>query len=336
MKELKDFDVILEDERTSFSVGEEMQGSIMVAFSEPAEMQNIKIQFIGETYCRWNQVHGSKNGKRKPKAEQLVNLEKVVFGVKEGMSYESIPTHPSGSYSYNFEFNLPKYLPCTFESPKSREWGLAYVRYYITATITRPWRTNTTKRIPININEVIDTSLPEYAYRPGCQSQKDLGSCLSDGTLSIEAYLDNICYSQQGTILISAVAENESSRVMSSVYAKLFRRTRYYRKTETKTYDDVVSEYYGERVMPKEFIRWNNLAFKLPAIGPSVTKSKRIRVEYFLRVGMYQLFRDEIHVDLPIVIGITIDVLQQKKRCQPTQRPVPVGESDLYQIVMLK
>ena len=313
MKELKEFTINLEDGRNSFCIGEPMRGHIILKFDEPAEMRNIKVRFYGEAYSQLNGIQGGKNGSKKQKKENVVDLTKLLFGLHEGTAAESVPLHPNGTYRYDFNFQLPRYLPCSFESPKEREWGLAFIRYFIEATITRPWRTNVSKQVPVNVNEIIDTSLPEYSYRPGCQTQKELGSCLSDGMLSIEAYLDDICYNQGGDILISCSAENDSNRIMTSVYAKLCRRTRYRRKNETKTYVDVVSEYFGDRVLPKRSVSWTNLKFKVPDVGPTITKSKRVNVDYYLRVGMYQLFREEIHVDLPIVIGMTKAFLEEKR-----------------------
>eukprot|EP00794_Sanderia_malayensis_P005548 gene5548-6233_t len=318
MKELDSFTLTLESNRNSFCGGEVLQGSLLVTLNEPAELRNIKVQLFGEGVCRWDRVHGQNNNNnrtKKPKTEEIVKLEKILFGPKDGEATESVPVHPIGSHRYDFELHLPKYLPCSFESPKERHSSVAYIRYFVAAFITRPWQSNVTRRRTININEVIDTSLPQFAYRPGCRAQEQLGSCFSDGFLYIQAYLDQICYRPEDTILISAVCENDSNRIMSSVYAKLFRRTRYMRRHETKTYLDAVAEYFGERVLPKEFVSWENLEFKIPSdITPSVTKSRHIHVDYFLRVGMYQLFRDEIHVDLPVVIGTTLEFLEEQKR----------------------
>eukprot|EP00794_Sanderia_malayensis_P002480 gene2480-2855_t len=318
MKELDSFTLTLESNRNSFCGGEVLQGSLLVTLNEPAELRNIKVQLFGEGVCRWDRVHGqncNNNRTKTPKTEEIVKLEKILFGPKDGEATESVPVHPIGSHRYDFELHLPKYLPCSFESPKERHSSVAYIRYFVAAFITRPWQSNVTRRRTININEVIDTSLPQFAYRPGCRAQEQLGSCFSDGFLYIQAYLDQICYRPEDTILISAVCENDSNRIMSSVYAKLFRRTRYMRRHETKTYLDAVAEYFGERVLPKEFVSWENLEFKIPShITPSVTKSRHIHVDYFLRVGMYQLFRDEIHVDLPVVIGTTLEFLEEQKR----------------------
>ena len=315
MKELKEFDIVLENGRTSFCGGEMMRGYVVVHFEDLAEMRNIQIRFYGEGFSQLDNVHGSAN-KEKKKKESIVDLQKVLFGLKAGEIAERIPLHKHGRHGYDFSFMVPKYVPCSFESPKDRDYGLAYIRYFLEATITRPWKRNLSKSIVINVNEVIDTALPEYSYRPGCQTQKELGMCFPDGTLYIEAYLNDICYNQSSTILITCRAENDSKRIMSSVYAKLFKRTRYRHKKETTTYLEVVAEYFGDRVLPKEIVSWENLEFKIPAVGPTISKSNRINVDYFLRVGMYQLFRDEIHVDLPIVIGTTKAFLLEKRRTE--------------------
>lgn len=316
MKELKEFDIILENGRSSFCGGEVMRGCVSVNFEDPAEMRNIQVRFYGEGFSQVNHNKTSISDKKKKKKEIIVDLEKVLFGLQNDQTAESIPIHPHGGYRYEFSFMVPKYLPCSFESPKDREHGLAYIRYFLEATITRPWKKNCTKQISIRINEVIDTDLPEYSYRPGCQTQKELGICFPDGMLYIEAYLDDICYNQSSTIFISCRAENDSKRIMSSVYAKLFKRTRYRRRKETTTYLEVVAEYFGDRVLPKQTVHWHNLEFQIPATGPTITKSTRINVDYFLRVGMYQLFRDEIHVDLPVVIGTTKEFLMEKRRME--------------------
>ena len=290
-----------------------MRGSITVDFEDEVGIQNIQVRFYGEAFSQPNNVQGIYNKQKSQKKESVVNLQKVLFGYKDGESVETIPTHPHGIYRYDFQFMVPKYLPCSFESPKERQRGLAFIHYFVEATITRPWKTNVTKQIPITVSEVIDTTLPEYSYRPGCQTQKELGTCISDGILSLEAYVDNICYNQGDYILISCEAENDSNRIMTSVYAKLFKRTRYRSKKETKTYLDVVAEYFGDRILPRNSVNWENLKFKIPQVGPTITKSNRVNVDFFLRVGMYQLFRDEIHVDLPIVIGVTKDYLVERR-----------------------
>ena len=317
MKGLSDFSIVLENGRTSFCGGEILRGQLEVHFEDPAEMRNIKMRFYGEGFSQTDHAPNSANRKPKQKKESIVDLQKVLFGLKDGETGDSVPLHPHGGYRYDFSFMLPKYLPCSFESPKDHEFKVAYIRYFLEAAITVPWKKNVTKEVTINVNEVIDTSLPEYSYRPGCQTQKELGACLPDGTLYIEAYLNDICFNQSGTILITCTAENDSKRIMSSVYAKLFKRSRYRRKRETTTYLEVVSEYFGDRVLPKQTVTWHNLEFKVPdGVGPTITKSNRINVDYFLRVGMYQLFRDEIHVDLPIVIGTTRDFLLAKRRTE--------------------
>ena len=316
MKDLREIDIVLEDGRSSFCGGEIMRGHVVVDFQGQAEMQNIQVRFYGEGYSQVDDVQGAGKKANNTMKESIVDLQKVVFGLKPGDVAEKIPMHSQGRFAYDFNFMVPKYLPCSFESPMDREYGMAYIRYFLEATITRPWSKNASKVTAITINQIIDTSLPEYSFRPGCQTEKELGICFPDGRLYLEAYLNDVCYTQSSTILITCRAENDSKRIMTSLYAKLFKRTRYRRKKESKTYLEVVAEYFGDRVLPKKTVSWDNLEFGIPEVGPTITKSKRVNVDYFVRVGMYQLFRDEIHVDLPIVIGTTKALLLEKRKLE--------------------
>ena len=317
MIELKELAIVLDDGRSSYCGGEMLRGHIVVDFEECAEMRSIQVRFYGEGYSQIDNVHGSESRSTSKKRESIVDLRIVLFGLKSDEIPERIPMHSHGRHEYNFNFLVPKYVPCSFESPKDREYGMAYLRYFLEATITRPWSKDVSKQVPITVNQIIDTSLPEYSFRPGCQTEKQLGVCFPDGRLYIEAFLTDVCYSQSSNILITCRAENDSKRVMSSLYAKLFKRTRYRRKKETRTYLDVVSEYFGDRVLPKKTASWDNLEFKIPAdVAPTITKSNRVNVDYFVRVGMYQLFREEIHVDLPIVIGTTKAYLMEKRKME--------------------
>ena len=54
------------------------------------------------------------------------------------------------------------------------------------ANIDRPWKFDHKCMIPIIINEVIDTNLPQYNIRPGGSAHKDVGClCCAAGPLDI-------------------------------------------------------------------------------------------------------------------------------------------------------
>jgi len=41
----------------------------------------------------------------------------------------------------------------------------------------------------------------------------------------------------------------------------------------------------------------------VPKTGPTYNNHHNVRVDYFVRVGMYEDYGSEIHLDLPVVIG---------------------------------
>lgn len=48
---------------------------------------------------------------------------------------------------------------------------------------------------------------------------------------------------------------------------------------------------------------WKHHKMYVPTIGPTVMGNVEVRVDYFVRVGMYEEYGSEIHIDLPVVIG---------------------------------
>ena len=291
----------------------------------------MKLQFYGEAYCRLDEIEDGTNGKRK-NTEEVVSLVKILFGLPSDETSDNIPTHPSGSYRYDFEFHLPRYLSSSFESPKDRNIGLAYIRYYLIATITKPWASNHIKELPIMINEVLDVTRQEYSFRPGCETEKQVGWFPPYGTLKLFACVDRCCYNQGDTVLITAVAQNDHSRIMNALYAKLIRRTRYRVKDDTHTYSEDVHAIFGPRILARETVKWDDQPFELPDVGPTITQSKKIRVEYVLRIGFYECFGDEIHVDLPLAIGTTSTYLDEKRERDAERLGIPLktGKGNAY------
>jgi Arrestin (or S-antigen), N-terminal domain len=69
-----------------------------------------------------------------------------------------------GNYEYPFTFRLPKKIPSSFEG----EHG--WVRYTLTATVVRPWRSNYEIKVPITVNTIVDlnsvdiTNVNQFRY----------------------------------------------------------------------------------------------------------------------------------------------------------------------------
>lgn len=42
---------------------------------------------------------------------------------------------------------------------------------------------------------------------------------------------------------------------------------------------------------------------KVPSVGPTIAGNREIRIDYMVRIGMYEDLGCEVHLDLPVVIG---------------------------------
>ena len=66
------------------------------------------------------------------------------------------PVLPEGRHNYPFRFQLPPTLPSSFEGAHGR------VRYYLKATIDKPWKFDHTVKRPFTINSSVDLNqMPE-------------------------------------------------------------------------------------------------------------------------------------------------------------------------------
>ena len=72
------------------------------------------------------------------------------------------------------------------------------------------------------------------------------------GTLSLESYLSKSYYLQGQKILINAVAENNSPKIMKELYATLIRRVRCKSKYGSKTFTTDEARVTGERILAKQ------------------------------------------------------------------------------------
>ena len=67
---------------------------------------------------------------------------------------------PAGKYSYPFQFQLPPNLPSSYEG----EFG--YVRYYVKAVITKPWRLDYVTKTAFSVLSALDlNAVPEANVR---------------------------------------------------------------------------------------------------------------------------------------------------------------------------
>ena len=250
---ISEFVIKTKNDRVAYLPGEILRGELYIQLEEKTEVQSIKIFLQGEGAGQWlEQVCGeglkdkSKDSDGRITKRRILDIGLRAFG-NSSKENKIAPVHDDGRYVYEFQFRIPENLPPTFKSPIERDLG--YVKYYLKAILQRPRKKDRTSGMAVVLNELISPDRPELSYLPGSSESKPVTTnCLSTGVLFLESCLSKSYYVQGETIMINATAENESTKAMKELYAKLIRRVRCKARFGTKTYTTDAATTTGNRI----------------------------------------------------------------------------------------
>lgn len=252
MKNIREFSLETRNGKLAYLPGEVLRGELYITLEDEMEVKAIKLFLQGEGAGEWlEQDSHNLTDKRKDTDGRLMKRTFVDIGLRvfgKSSKEDKIPqVHPAGRYVYEFQFSIPQNLPSTFKSPIEKDLG--YVRYCLKAILTRPRKYDKIAKLTFVINDLISPDRPELSFLPGSSESKPVKSgCVSAGTLFLESCLSRAYYAQGEYLMINATAENESTKVMKEMYAKLIRRVRCKGRFGTKTYTTDAATRHGSRV----------------------------------------------------------------------------------------
>ena len=253
MKNIREFTLKTKNDKLAYLAGETLRGELYISFEEETEVKSIKIFLQGVGAGQWLDQSGeivqekTQDGDGRIAKQTLVDIGLRAFGNSSRENKKITPVHDKGRYVYEFQFQIPESLPPTFRSPIEKDLG--YVRYYLKAVLQRPRKNDKKSHIPVIINQLISPDRPELKILPGSSNKKPVTTnCISTGTLLLEVYLSRSHYMQGDKILINATAENESTKQMKELYAKLIRRVWSKARFGTKTYTAEVAIIHGDKI----------------------------------------------------------------------------------------
>ncbi|KAJ8672517.1 hypothetical protein QAD02_003776 [Eretmocerus hayati] len=139
MGKLQDFRIELDRPGGNYAAGESVSGRVVVKLSAPKNVRQIKLQACGEAEVHWTKSKSQKDasGRRRQYtehykgSEQYFDLTLRLYGSPTGGESTTLP---AGTHCYNFNFQLPSNIPCSFEHKHG------HVRYTINAFLDRPWK----------------------------------------------------------------------------------------------------------------------------------------------------------------------------------------------------
>ena len=115
-----------------------------------------------------------------------------------------------------FAFQLPSSgLPSSFEGK------LGYIRYWLEATIDRPWRYDFKAKHAFSVHEIINVNLPQMNVCIEDEDEKTLCClCCQSAPLSLFAKVDRAGYCPGEGIAITTRVQNPSNREMRGTRAR--------------------------------------------------------------------------------------------------------------------
>ena len=302
MGKLNEFNIIL-DSQVCYS-GCNLTGRVIVDLKKPMKMRRLQLKLHGEAHCHWTETEGSGDDERTytyTGHEDLVQMYSYLFGSPPGTGDQTFVL-PNGHYIYPFTFTLPPNLPSSFESDSHVR---GHIRYYLKATIDKPWKFDHDVKIPFTVNELIDPNHPSYLSMPiprGAAS-KEVGCCCPSGMISMETNINRSCYCPGESIIVNCQAINQSKTDMNALKAKLVKFTEFHARSKTKTANKVISTIQTAGIPRGQNSGFVNQPVNIPVTPPSILNCSVIKVYYQLQVYIDVPCGFDLDVKLPLVVG---------------------------------
>ncbi|XP_062503509.1 arrestin domain-containing protein 3-like [Corticium candelabrum] len=283
--------------QTVYYPGQTLSGSIVLELSEPVRSRSVCLGIHGEAYVT------KKEGKIRY-YDNACYLNHVLKLWNAPPGQESLPT---GIHQFPFSFKLPDRLPTSFEHDGgflAAERG--YIRYWIVASVDRPWHFDIKCKVPFTILEYIDINDACLLHSMTSENEKQLCCCCcASGPLSLSASVDRMGYCPGETVTISASAENHSSRQLLGLQARLVAVTTLFPNSGNlrRNKVTVTQKGTGRAIQPRGNDSWRNAKLEIPALPPTINSCRILARDYYVQVEIVVAGGLDLETYFPIIIG---------------------------------
>nr|XP_039254407.1 arrestin domain-containing protein 2-like isoform X2 [Styela clava] len=299
MGKLTKFKIHLVDDKDIYHSGEEVVGEVKIKLSEAMQMKGVRLTFSGKAHVDWEE--GSDDSKSSYWATQnLFYKEIYVYGRGSSDANDTVELSP-GSHTFSFNFTLPHALPSSYE-----DFG-CFIRYFIKASIVKPWKFDHNTKKVFTVLDTLDlNTIPTALASPGdSQSKSFCCMCCTSGPIELEFYLDRTGYVPGEFITINANVTNSSDRNLTKTTAELYKDITYRAQGREKKELKFVTKITGDGCPPKESLTWTNKKMQIPSLPPTELRHcDIIDVEYLVQFTVHTpAFSISLRGKAPIVIG---------------------------------
>jgi len=303
MGKLRLFQVNLENTSGVYRGGQVISGNLQVVLDDTMKFSQIRMTLVGAADVHWTERHS--RGKGKGTRTVHYRNHQDYFHVKIICCGDGAPDGrkelPAGNYVFPFSMQLPANLPSSFEGQHGN------VRYYVKATIDKPWKFDHNTKRMFTVLDTYDLNYEPSARNSGAsQNSKTLGClCCEDGPLEADATISKTGYAAGEHIVVNSHIENHCKKPMERIEVKVVqniafistRKTRNRARCVVSTVDttEVTAGYNGTR----------QYKLQIPAIPPSHLRfCNIIDISYCLVLTVVTPgVSFNLDVTLPILVG---------------------------------
>ncbi|XP_072050546.1 arrestin domain-containing protein 3-like [Amphiura filiformis] len=273
------FGIQLTADRSVYSTGDVITGEVVLELRDATKLKEISVRIQGIGSVEWQggcsidcreilSIRTNHKG-----SETYLDQRLSLFGNENSKSdsIDDAQELSGGAHAFFFEFQIPdKDLPCSYES----RYG--YVRYFITATIHKPWKHNhVTKRAFTVLGEPLDLNNDDGAKTPvSIQTSKTPNLCAHclAGHVTFDVKIPRTVYCCGERIILNANIENQTRRRIEMTKATLVQYTTYHSTRSRKTVAENVQIVDGDGIEPEASLSWTDAQIDIPPLPPTELK----------------------------------------------------------------
>ncbi|XP_034027221.1 arrestin domain-containing protein 1a [Thalassophryne amazonica] len=305
MGKLQEFEISFDKNKSVYSPGESIDGTLKIKVSQSLQCKAIKVNCNG--FCG---VTNKVNDTSWMVEEQYFNST---------VSVADKGTLKQGEHTFPFKFLIPASAPTSFEGSYGK------IIYRVRASVDTPrFAKDYTTEKPfyllslLNLNEVADIWGPSSS----AVTQQFTYMLMKTGTVVLKAQTDMKGYTPGQIIQVAATIHNQSEKKTGNVAASLMQRVTY--ETKKPTYDlRAIAEVEGGVVKANREIEWKEQIIVPPLPQSVLAGCDIIKIEYYVKVSLKY---PEVMVALPIHIGNV--ALDKKLRKSTKSAPSASAPSD--------
>lgn len=295
------FQVAFRDAKTTFFPGEVINGTLNLKVNSELKLRGIRLEFHGAANVFLSS--GDQRRKRPANSEVYIDLVATLFGKAPDETGEN-PVLQPGEYNFPFQFHTPAQ-----NLPTSVEGNFGHVRYWLKASIDRPWRFDITTKSVFTVIEYVDINADEELLRP-CQvdEQEGFGCSCIPKVIQVTVQTDRIGYCPGESIAVSAFIRNPTNYRINGVEIILFQNSLYTIKSgkHSRRVADKVSSVKRDETSGNGDLHMEMVPFPIPSLPPTMKSCSCIKITYELKFIVHVasgFSTKKIVSTIPITIG---------------------------------